>query len=48
MARLYQRLTDAGVVCSLRENWLRLSPHFYNTEDEVDRFGRLLAAGSTG
>lgn len=31
-----QRLTAAGVSHSLREGAIRLSPHFYNTEDEID------------
>ncbi len=31
-------LTSANMVCALRENLLRISPHFYNTEEEVDRF----------
>ena len=32
-----ERLTAAGVVHSLRENAIRLSPHFYNTEEEIER-----------
>ena len=32
-----ERLTAAGVIHSLREGAIRLSPHFYNTEDEIDR-----------
>jgi selenocysteine lyase/cysteine desulfurase len=32
-----ERLTLAGVAHSLREGAIRLSPHFYNTDDEVDR-----------
>lgn len=31
------RLHDAGVVHSLREGAIRLSPHVYNTRDEVER-----------
>ena len=31
-----ERLTRAGVVHSFREGAIRLSPHFYNTEDEID------------
>lgn len=27
--------SQQGVVCSFREGWIRLSPHFYNTEEEV-------------
>ncbi|MBM3316096.1 aminotransferase class V-fold PLP-dependent enzyme, partial [candidate division WOR-3 bacterium] len=43
MAALHQRLTDAGVAVSLRENMLRISPHFYNDEDEIERLVRVLA-----
>ncbi len=32
-----ERLTSAGVSHSLREGAIRLSPHCYNTEEEVDR-----------
>jgi len=31
-----ERLTAAGVIHSLREGAIRLSPHFYNTEEEID------------
>jgi selenocysteine lyase/cysteine desulfurase len=30
------KLTQAGVVFSLREGGIRLSPHLYNTREEVD------------
>jgi selenocysteine lyase/cysteine desulfurase len=30
------RLTKAGVIHALRENAIRLSPHCYNTEAEID------------
>lgn len=43
-AALVQRLAEAKMVCSLRENRLRISPHFYNTEEEVDRFVDVLTA----
>ena len=36
------RLSAAGVTHSLREGAIRLSPHFYNTEDEIDRALALL------
>jgi cysteine desulfurase/selenocysteine lyase len=36
------RLTSAGITHSLREAAIRLSPHFYNTEDEIDRALALL------
>ncbi len=41
---IFDRLRDAGVICSLRENAVRLSPHMYNTEDEC-RFVLKAAAG---
>src|SRR5262249_29840737 len=31
-----ERLTAAGVIHSLREGAIRLSPHFYNTEEEIE------------
>jgi cysteine desulfurase / selenocysteine lyase len=42
LAALHKKLTDAGVVTSLRadrrgQNYLRLSPHFYNTDAELQR-----------
>jgi selenocysteine lyase/cysteine desulfurase len=37
------RLTAAGVTHSLREKAIRLSPHFYNTDDEIDAALALLA-----
>jgi len=41
-AALHQRLADAGVVASLRtdrrgKNYLRFSPHYYNTDAELKR-----------
>jgi selenocysteine lyase/cysteine desulfurase len=35
VAEYYQRLTDAGIICSLREGAVRLSPHLYNTEADI-------------
>jgi cysteine desulfurase/selenocysteine lyase len=39
---LYQKLADANIVVSLRtdrsgQNYIRLSPHFYNTDEELNR-----------
>jgi cysteine desulfurase / selenocysteine lyase len=44
---LHKKLADAGVVTSLRtdragENYLRLSPHYYNTDRELQRMLDLL------
>lgn len=36
-AEASERLTKAGVTHSLREGAIRLSPHFYTTDDEIDR-----------
>ncbi|MBL8985364.1 MAG: aminotransferase class V-fold PLP-dependent enzyme [Gemmatimonadetes bacterium] len=41
-ASAYARLTEAGVVASLREGAVRLSPHCYNTIDEMARVAELL------
>jgi cysteine desulfurase/selenocysteine lyase len=46
-AALHKKLADAGVVTSLRadrqgQNHLRLSPHFYNTDAELERLLELL------
>jgi selenocysteine lyase/cysteine desulfurase len=47
IASLFKRLSENRVVCSPRQDrqgkqYLRFSPHFYNTEDEVDRVLELL------
>ncbi len=34
---IFQKLSDARVVCAIRGGGVRLSPHFYNTEEEIDR-----------
>jgi selenocysteine lyase/cysteine desulfurase len=33
---LYRRLRDRGVLVSLRDNLIRVSPHIYNTRDDID------------
>jgi selenocysteine lyase/cysteine desulfurase len=33
----YRALKGARVVCSMREGAIRLSPHLYNTVDEMER-----------
>jgi cysteine desulfurase / selenocysteine lyase len=47
MEQIYQRLEKEHVVCSLRHDrhgldYLRLCPHFYNTEAEIDTVLQLL------
>ncbi len=49
LAALHQKLTDAGVVTSLRtdrtgQKYIRLSPHFYNTDRELDLVVELVAS----
>ena len=38
----HRRLRAGGVTCSVREGGVRLSPHFYNTVDEIERVVGLL------
>jgi selenocysteine lyase/cysteine desulfurase len=38
----HARLLDAGVITSLRGQALRISPHFWNTEEEVRRVSEVL------
>jgi cysteine desulfurase / selenocysteine lyase len=40
---LFERLRDAQVVVSLREDSLRIAPHIYNTLDDVTRLVKVLA-----
>ena len=35
-SHLWDCLKTSDVVCSLRQGWVRVSPHFYNTDDEID------------
>jgi selenocysteine lyase/cysteine desulfurase len=47
LAALNQKLADAGIVASLRtnragQNFIRFSPHFYNTDAELQRVLELL------
>jgi len=37
LLKWHRLLEENGVVCAPREGMLRFSPHFYNTESEVDR-----------
>ena len=38
----YEKLLAANVVTSVRGGGIRLSPHFYNTEEDVCRVGEVL------
>jgi len=39
---LHRRLSQAGVVCALRGEGIRLSPHFYQGDGEVEEFAKVL------
>jgi selenocysteine lyase/cysteine desulfurase len=41
---LYQRLTGAGVSCVIRGCAIRLSPHFYQGEKQINAFMKILEA----
>jgi cysteine desulfurase / selenocysteine lyase len=45
VADAHRRLKAAGVVCSLREGAIRLSPHLYNTVAEMERVVEVLESG---
>ena len=36
-AELHARLWEAGIVIALRQDFLRASPHFYNSDADIDR-----------
>jgi selenocysteine lyase/cysteine desulfurase len=36
-AELHARLREAGVIISLRGDFLRASPHYYNSDEDLDR-----------
>jgi selenocysteine lyase/cysteine desulfurase len=44
----YRALKAAGVVCSLREGAIRLSPHLYNTVEEMERVVAVLDRAGRG
>ena len=41
-----RRLADHGIIVDSRPGYVRVSPHFYNTHDELDRFVDVLAGRS--
>ena len=44
----YEKLIANKVIVSLRENYIRVSPHCYNTEEEVLRVGQVLDGRDEG
>ena len=49
LTALHKRLSDAGIIASLRvdrkkQNYIRVSPHFYNTDAELQRTVEMIAA----
>jgi kynureninase len=45
-AAAVQRLADRNIIVDARPGHVRVSPHFYNTPDELDLFVEVLAAGA--
>jgi selenocysteine lyase/cysteine desulfurase len=41
-AALWRALLNRKAVCSPRSGGIRVSPHFYNTPEEIDRFFAIL------
>ncbi len=44
--RIYENLFKANVVCAVRDGAIRISPHFYNNSDDVDKFLNALPGNS--
>jgi len=42
--QLFQHLSGAGVSCVIRGNAIRLSPHFYQGEKQLEAFMNILEA----
>jgi len=40
--RLFQKLRKKNIIVSYREKAIRVSPHFYNTEEEIERLIEVL------
>ena len=40
--RVYEAIVDAQIRCALRENSIRISPHWYNNEADIGRFLEVL------
>lgn len=46
--KIFEYLRASGVTCSLRKGAIRLSPHYYNSSDDIEEFGRILAKSTAG
>ena len=44
-AKVQEQLRAAGIIASLREGAIRISPHFYNTIEEMERVVEVLEGG---
>jgi selenocysteine lyase/cysteine desulfurase len=42
VADVHRRLKTSHIICSLREGSIRLSPHGYNTVEEMERVAAVL------
>jgi selenocysteine lyase/cysteine desulfurase len=40
--RLFEKLTRQNILVSFREKGIRVSPHFYNTQEEMSEFINIL------
>lgn len=47
-SEVFRHLKHAGVICALREGAIRLSPHCYNTADEIARVIEVLETALNG
>ena len=47
-ADVHRQLKHAGVICALREGAIRLSPHCYNTVEEIGRVTEVLESALEG
>ena len=37
LKEIFSELEKRKIYCAVREGMIRLSPHFYNTKDEIDK-----------
>ena len=45
---LFERLKEQGIVVAPRSGWIRASPHFYISPDDIDRFLEIVSGFGTG